>query len=65
MPGAKDETGRLGETGEGFTMSMKLNNKEGGQAMWKEIIEDILEIGSALIGAGAIFLFLCMGSILG
>lgn len=33
--------------------------------MWKEIIEDILEIGSALIGAGTIFLFLCMGSILG
>ena len=46
-------------------MSMKLNNKEGGQVMWKEIKEDILEIGSALIGAGAIFLFLCMGSILG
>ena len=36
-------------------MSMKLNNKEGGQAMWKEIKEDVLEIGSVLIGARSNF----------
>lgn len=33
--------------------------------MWKEVKEDILEIGSALIGAGAIYLFLLIGTILG
>lgn len=33
--------------------------------MWKEVKEDILEIGSVLIGAGAIYLFLLIGTILG
>ena len=39
--------------------------QKGGQTMWKEIKEDILEIGSVLIGAGAIYLFLLIGTILG